>query len=85
MLDFLENEGIQGLPYSCRAGACSSCLGKLPAGQEMDQSGNIFLSDSQIDEGYVLTCIASPIMDVELTIDVEKEFYAQSKLLIGFV
>jgi len=48
------------MPYSCQSGLCTACRGKCLSGKvKLDE--NEGLSDEELEEGYVLTCVGHPL------------------------
>ena len=46
-------------PYSCQGGVCSTCIARVTAGTAKMEKNQI-LTDSELEEGFILTCQAHP-------------------------
>ena len=66
VLDAAIRAGLE-LPFSCRAGVCSTCRTKLVRGEvEMEQ--NYALEDWEVEQGYVLACqarVKTPVLELD--------------------
>ena len=69
LLASLRDAGVD-LPYGCKYGGCITCAAKLISG-EVDQRTQVALNNRQIDNGYVILCVARPQSDITLEIGVE--------------
>jgi len=56
------NESGADLPYSCKAGVCSTCRAKVIEG-EVEMDANFALEDYEVAAGYVLSCQCYPVTD----------------------
>jgi ring-1,2-phenylacetyl-CoA epoxidase subunit PaaE len=56
VLDAAARAGVE-LPFSCRAGVCSTCRTKVVRG-EVEMAQNYALEDWELEQGYVLACQA---------------------------
>lgn len=66
ILDALIKANIDP-PYSCQGGVCSTCIARVSNGAAVMEKNQI-LTDSEISEGFVLTCQAHPTTP-KITVD----------------
>ena len=65
----LRSQGLD-LPYGCQYGGCITCAAKLIHG-EVDQRSQVALNNRQINDGYVVLCVARAKTDCIFDIGVE--------------
>ena len=69
LLESLREQGVD-LPYGCEYGGCITCAAKLIKG-EVDQRTQVALNNRQINNGYIILCVARPKTDCTIEIGVE--------------
>jgi ring-1,2-phenylacetyl-CoA epoxidase subunit PaaE len=70
VLDAAARAGIE-LPFSCRAGVCSTCRTKVIRG-EVEMAQNYALEDWELEQGYVLAC-QSRVKSTQLELDYDEK------------
>jgi ring-1,2-phenylacetyl-CoA epoxidase subunit PaaE len=66
VLDAAARAGLE-LPFSCRAGVCSTCRTKLVRG-EVEMAQNYALEEWEVEQGYVLACqarVKTPVLELD--------------------
>ena len=69
LLDELRDQGVD-LPYGCRYGGCITCAAKLIEGT-VDQNAQLALNNRQIENGYIILCVARAKTDCAIEVGVE--------------
>jgi len=67
ILGAAESAGI-GLPFGCKTGACGTCTARLLEGAVDHRRPPRALKERHLEDGYVLTCIATPTADTRLEV-----------------
>ena len=62
ILDAAIDAGVDA-PFACKGAVCATCRGKVLEGK-VHMSKNFALTDSEVAEGYILTCQSHPVTPV---------------------
>jgi ferredoxin len=73
ILDAAEKNNIK-LPYSCRTGACSTCVCKNIKGS-IKHKNQSFLSDTELKNNYFLSCVAYATSNLIVLTHMENNLY----------
>lgn len=57
-----------GLPFGCRTGACATCTARLREGTVEHVRQPRALEDRHLADGYVLTCVSTPVADCRIAV-----------------
>jgi len=66
ILDAASRAGLE-LPFSCRAGVCSTCRTKVVKGS-VEMAQNYALEEWEVEQGYVLACqsrVTTPVLELD--------------------
>ncbi len=69
IVDAALEAGIE-VPYSCKAGVCSTCRARVLEGR-VDMAVNYALEDWELERGFVLTCQSRPLSE-KVTLDYDE-------------
>ncbi len=74
ILELAESQGINH-PYSCRAGSCFDCLGKIVEGTvEQTAKALEFLRPDELKAGYILLCASCPSSNCKIITHQAEEY-----------
>jgi ferredoxin len=69
LLESLRDHGVD-LPYGCKYGGCITCAAKMLSGR-VNQRAQVALNMRQINNGYIILCVARPMSDCTLEVGVD--------------